>query len=110
MQRHQLTERRIVYTEMTIAATGECRPMKVIVLTKIDGYFSADVALVLYEYMVTFDREITAVWKRPWNATSILLLSVRWAMVLNQVLLWINPSHGYALDYCCIAFLTCVAD
>ena len=43
-------------------------------------------ALVLYEYLITFPEEIRLVWKRPWTLVSVLLLSVRWNMVLNSLL------------------------
>ncbi|GJE96354.1 hypothetical protein PsYK624_125490 [Phanerochaete sordida] len=44
-------------------------------------------SLVCYEYIITFCQEIDCVWKRPLNATSLLLLSTRWVMVVSQ-LLW----------------------
>lgn len=42
-------------------------------------------ALALYEYLITFADEIETVWKRPWTATSMLLLSTRWVMLLTLV-------------------------
>ena len=41
--------------------------------------------LVLYEYLITVDRELQAVWQRRWTATSLLLLSTRWVMVVNAI-------------------------
>lgn len=43
-------------------------------------------ALPIYEYLVTLDREHVAVWKRKVNATSLLLLSVRWGMVALAII------------------------
>lgn len=47
-------------------------------------------ALVVYEYIITLNQEIVAVWKRRWNATSGLLISIRWVMVLSQILSWLT--------------------
>ena len=47
--------------------------------------FVDDIALIIYEYVITFADEIEAVWKRPWTATSVLLLSTRWVMLLTLV-------------------------
>ena len=41
--------------------------------------------LTIYEYVVTFDLEVAHVWTRKPSATSLLLLSIRWIMVLSQV-------------------------
>ncbi|GJE99217.1 hypothetical protein PsYK624_154660 [Phanerochaete sordida] len=45
--------------------------------------------LVAYEYAITFGREVRCIWMRKLSATSLLLLSIRWTMVLSQVLVWI---------------------
>ena len=42
--------------------------------------------LVIYEYVISFDQEIMHVWTRKLTATSFLLLSTRWVMVLIQIL------------------------
>ena len=65
-------------------------------------------ALVVYEYLITFDREIAVVWNRRWTATSALLVFVRWTMVLGQLAGWL----GVRPDVCTIliskdAPLTC---
>lgn len=44
--------------------------------------------LPLYEFAITFDQEIAAVWNREkkLSAGSFLLVSTRWCMVLSAVL------------------------
>lgn len=49
-------------------------------------------ALVAYEYIITIWQEVEAVWKRPMSATSILLISIRWLMLLTQATAWRNIS------------------
>lgn len=46
---------------------------------------TAQSALAVYEYMVTIDQEVSAVWKRPVSAASVLLVSIRWAMLLQAL-------------------------
>ena len=49
-------------------------------------------ALVIYEYFLTLDREITLVWKRKTSAGSAgsaLLISVRWTMILVELFGWL---------------------
>lgn len=45
--------------------------------------------LIVYEYVITFGDEVVTVWKRKMNATSLLLISVRWAMLFNAILMHI---------------------
>ena len=45
-------------------------------------------ALVVYEYFITLDQEVATVWKRKFNATSCLLVTTRWVMLLNQIFTW----------------------
>ena len=47
--------------------------------------------LVIYEYLITLDREVQTVWCRKWTASSLLLLSTRWAMVLSSMLTFFSP-------------------
>ncbi|EKM56292.1 uncharacterized protein PHACADRAFT_207573 [Phanerochaete carnosa HHB-10118-sp] len=42
--------------------------------------------LVIYEYGVTLDQEISAVWRRKFTVTSVLLLTTRWLMILGPIL------------------------
>ncbi|GJE85289.1 hypothetical protein PsYK624_013680 [Phanerochaete sordida] len=51
-------------------------------------------AMVVYEYLITLDREVAAVWKRKFAATSMLLLSVRWVMLLIQIIDWLPSTPG----------------
>lgn len=37
--------------------------------------------MTIFDYALTLDQEVQAVWQRPWTATSILLLSIRWVMI-----------------------------
>ena len=52
------------------------------------------IAVVIYEYLITIDREVEAVWWRPWTASSLLLLSTRWVMVLSSMLQPISPPSN----------------
>ncbi|EKM56265.1 uncharacterized protein PHACADRAFT_253302 [Phanerochaete carnosa HHB-10118-sp] len=45
---------------------------------------------MVYEFAVTLDQEIAVVWKRKFTATSLLLLSIRWLMVLAPILGCLN--------------------
>jgi hypothetical protein len=67
--------------------------------------------LVLYEYAITFDQEVSTIWKRRFTATSILLLSTRWVLVLSVILqlmpavpkvCGIEAGHGqiYLISFC----------
>ena len=50
-------------------------------------------AVVIYEYLITIDREVETVWWRTWTASSLLLLSTRWVMVLSSITQFITPSN-----------------
>ena len=63
--------------------------MHLLALRFLDRYVPA---LVVYEYILTIDREFAVVWKRKFNATSALLISVRWMMVLVQVSGWMGVT------------------
>ena len=54
--------------------------------------YTFDAGLVAYEYIITFDQEVAQVWMRKLTATSFLLLSTRWIMVLGS-LMNIIPSE-----------------
>ena len=47
--------------------------------------------IVIHEYLFTLDQEVLTVWKRHWTASSILLVSVRWVMVVNAALGVVPP-------------------
>ncbi|GJE85359.1 hypothetical protein PsYK624_014380 [Phanerochaete sordida] len=47
--------------------------------------------LLLYEYALTLPQEFETVWRRKWNATSLLLLLIRWTMVLLGVCSFLQP-------------------
>lgn len=42
--------------------------------------------LAMYEFVITIDQEISAVWKRKLSVASILLFATRWAMVLQAII------------------------
>ena len=42
-------------------------------------------ALILYEYLITFDEEVQYIWKTRITLIAVLLLSVRWVMVLLAI-------------------------
>ncbi|EKM48194.1 uncharacterized protein PHACADRAFT_214913 [Phanerochaete carnosa HHB-10118-sp] len=49
-------------------------------------------ALVVYEYLITFDQEVAIVWRRKITLTSAFLVILRWAMVVNAIIANIVPS------------------
>ncbi|GJE93847.1 hypothetical protein PsYK624_100110 [Phanerochaete sordida] len=49
--------------------------------------------LIVYEYVITFGDEVHTVWNRKMNATSLLLISVRWMMLFNAILMHV-PAHA----------------
>lgn len=57
--------------------------------TKIDMYpisiYVLLPALVFYEFLVTFNQETQLGWRSKLTATSFLLISTRWVMVLAQI-------------------------
>ena len=79
--------------------------------------------LPLYEYIITLEDEYNAVWRKKKSATSVLLLSIRWIMVVAGMLSFVqstaqvsNPrvSTREALDYlirhrssCSLILCTC---
>ena len=48
--------------------------------------FTLNTGATVYEYIITFDQEVSQVWSRKPTATSFLLLSTRWVIVLTQVI------------------------
>ncbi|GJE98324.1 hypothetical protein PsYK624_145520 [Phanerochaete sordida] len=49
----------------------------------------AMMCLVVYEFVITFDQEIAVGWRRKFTATSLLLLSTRWLMVLGPIVTFV---------------------
>ncbi|EKM51717.1 uncharacterized protein PHACADRAFT_102465 [Phanerochaete carnosa HHB-10118-sp] len=49
-------------------------------------------ALVVYEYLITFDQEVAIVWRKKITLTSAFLVIIRWAMVVNAIIANIVPS------------------
>ena len=43
-------------------------------------------ALAVYEYAITFEREVDTVWKRKLNWTSMFLLAIRYTTLLDAIL------------------------
>ena len=68
--------------------SAEWRPQsQVSTLNHMSGSISLiEVALTLYEYAITFDQEVQAVWRRTCTVSSLLLLSIRWVMVLSAIM------------------------
>ncbi|GJE96339.1 hypothetical protein PsYK624_125330 [Phanerochaete sordida] len=60
---------------------------------QLEGYIGWSlVCLLIYEIVITIDREISTVWRRKFSATSLLLLSTRWLMLVNPVFgAWEGP-------------------
>lgn len=51
-------------------------------LTFVISHFTA---LMIYDYLLTFNHEVRIVWGSAPTAVTILLLGMRWAMVLSAV-------------------------
>ncbi|KIP03247.1 hypothetical protein PHLGIDRAFT_130276 [Phlebiopsis gigantea 11061_1 CR5-6] len=65
-------------------------------------------ALVLYEYLITFDKEVEYVWKpKKLRTPSALLLAIRWTMVLLVIFYQLpTPSDSCKAMYWITALLT----
>lgn len=61
-----------------------------------DAYCILNAGVTVYEYIISFDQEIAHVWTRKLNVTSFLLLSIRWVMVVTQVI----SFSRFALSRC----------
>lgn len=49
--------------------------------------------LVIYDFITSLGKEVALVWQRKMTATSLLLLSTRWVLVLTTVaMLWIPQT------------------
>ncbi|GJE99240.1 hypothetical protein PsYK624_154900 [Phanerochaete sordida] len=59
------------------------------------------VGLIVYELLITFDQEVSAVWQKKITATSLLLLSTRWIMLLNSILTCIGVGPSWFACLCC---------
>ncbi|GJE94523.1 hypothetical protein PsYK624_106930 [Phanerochaete sordida] len=67
------------------------------------GYTSAALsALVGYEYLITISQEVDSVWRRQFSLTSVLLISTRWVMLVNQIFQWLPASPHLSLDRHCL--------
>ncbi|GJE96360.1 hypothetical protein PsYK624_125550 [Phanerochaete sordida] len=62
----------------------------------------SQLALCVYEYAMTFDQEIAAVWRRKRTAASLLLLSSRWIMILGQAVIF---TPGISWTSCRASFI-----
>lgn len=78
---------RNTYTLIQFATLGMWNLCIVNMITLTQG-----IALVVYEYIITFSDEIQTVWKRRLTATSFLLLTIRWVMVANVAVASFVPS------------------
>ncbi|GJF00638.1 hypothetical protein PsYK624_169320 [Phanerochaete sordida] len=52
--------------------------------------------LGMYEYLVTFDREIRLVWRRRFTATTALFMALRAIMILGPFVNWVPPSSDFS--------------
>lgn len=48
-------------------------------------------ALVVYEYIITIDQELTLVWRRKWTLVTLLLMANRYLMI-GTVIFTISPT------------------
>ena len=53
--------------------------------TDVDTPFRRPV-LTVYEFLINIDLEVITAWKHKKTVTTVLLLSIRWAMFSNEVL------------------------
>lgn len=56
-------------------------------------------ALTFYEYAITFSQEVATVWRRRLTATSILLITTRWTLVLNAALSFAVSPKEVSIRY-----------
>lgn len=89
---------RLLFTYGTAGLTGKSTISRFYVLPYSSPRIRAVVlALVAYEYLTTFDQEVTTVWKRKLTATSALLLVTRWTMIINQILAYLPTTSQASL-------------
>jgi len=53
----------------------------------VDPIFMSAVALFIYDYLLTLDREINLIWFSPWTYTKVLFLLVRYLTFVDTFLL-----------------------
>ena len=51
-------------------------------------------ALAIFEYVITFEHEVNALFRKRQTVTSLLYVSVRWVMVLQAVLQLLPNTPG----------------
>lgn len=74
---------------ITIAMS--CKPLNPYPLVSKSDILTRLLGLVIYDLVISFHKEAALVWQRRMTATSILLLSTRWALVLSAVATWWIP-------------------
>ncbi|KAF8887424.1 hypothetical protein CPB85DRAFT_1441729 [Mucidula mucida] len=69
-------------------------------------YFDvASTALLVHEYILTFEQEVTLIWPSAWNITKILYLLTRYLPFVDAVLvLWHQFTPNMPLDQCYLAY------
>ena len=50
-------------------------------------------AFSFYDYVITFEREVEAVWQREFSTASVLIIAVRWVIFLQAIASQIPPSE-----------------
>ena len=50
--------------------------------------------LTVYEFLINIDLEVTTAWKHKKTVTTVLLLSIRWAMLINSIVLLVPTPAG----------------
>lgn len=51
-------------------------------------------ALVVYEFLITFEQELAVVWRRKLTLASVLLIAIRWTILLEAIFLILpQPSE-----------------
>ena len=57
-----------------------------------------ELALAIWEYLITFASEVDLFWRKPVTAPSMLFAGTRWMMLVNA-LLQIAPNTEATFDY-----------
>ena len=72
------------------------------ILLKVALKLTLNAGLTTYEYVVTFDQEVMHVWTRKPSTASFLLLSIRWVMVLIQIINNVPPNIFKCKSLTCV--------
>ncbi|KAJ3554447.1 hypothetical protein NM688_g3104 [Phlebia brevispora] len=75
----------------TLIGYGALTPCQVTL--RLDEYL---LALVAYEYFITFQDEVNIIWRSKWTAGKALFLITRYLMIIVSVITFLMPTPTYA--------------